>query len=73
MRENHQFCFKVLQSEYFFSLEAQAQEYAELLAEKDESRLNHCQLPDCDRHGAGENLLAVRNSITAEINATKAW
>ena len=62
----------MLQSEYFFSLEAQAQEYAELLAEKDEG-LNHCQLPDCDRHGAGENLAAVWGSITAEINATKAW
>lgn len=55
-----------------FRLESQAQEYAETLAAAN-SRLYHCNLPNCDRHGAGENLASASGSTTAEINATKAW
>ena len=62
---NNLFCFH-------YSLEAQAQGYAEYLAEQDQG-MHHCKLPDCDRHGAGENLATAWGSTTAETNATKGW
>ena len=53
-------------------LTTQAQEYAETLAAQN-GGLVHCNLPACDRHGAGENLALASGSTSAEINATKAW
>ncbi|XP_028406918.1 A disintegrin and metalloproteinase with thrombospondin motifs 16-like [Dendronephthya gigantea] len=53
-------------------LEAKAQEYAETLAAKNQG-LVHCNMPSCDREGAGENLASAWGSTTVETNATKAW
>jgi hypothetical protein len=52
-------------------LEAKAQEYAEILAAKNNG-LNHCVTP-CDKKGAGENLARAWGSTGAESNATRDW
>ena len=55
-------------------LTTQAQEYAETLAAQDPLELVHCsEFPGCDPDGAGENLARAGGSVSAEINATKAW
>ena len=54
------------------SLTRQAQLYAEKLAVKNKG-LRHCQMPNCNRYGAGENLASGRGSSDVDINATKLW
>ncbi|CAB3985204.1 cysteine-rich secretory -2 [Paramuricea clavata] len=54
------------------ALEAKAQEYAEILAAKNNG-LNHCVSPKCDKKGAGENLARAWGSTGAESNATRDW